>query len=143
MLLDEIHERNINLDLILGIIKGIYTKNNVFKLLIMSATIDYAKIENFFPFSLKLTIPGKTYPVNIKVLIILQWLKIENVNYHFALFRLVAFLLTQKKLGDILIFLTGQEEIECVLKILLNLKQNVLFFFIVISRLRTFYTFIF
>mmetsp|Transcript_3310 Transcript_3310/g.6478 ORF Transcript_3310/g.6478 Transcript_3310/m.6478 type:complete len:560 (+) Transcript_3310:4428-6107(+) len=118
MLLDEIHERNINLDLILGIVKGIQEKNNAFKLLIMSATVDYDKIENFFPFSLKLTIPGKTFPVNIK------WLKMENTNYHFALFRLTMSLLIQKNTGDILIFLTGQEEIECVLKILLNLKQN-------------------
>ena len=70
ILLDEVHERNINLDLTLGILKGIQTNHNNFKLLIMSATVDYAKILYFFPFSLKLKIPGKTFPINIKVFIL-------------------------------------------------------------------------
>lgn len=67
ILLDEVHERNLNLDLILGIIKGLRTQTSTFKLLIMSATIDYSVILKFFPFSLKLQIPGKTFPINIKV----------------------------------------------------------------------------
>lgn len=49
----------------------------------------------------------------------------DNITYHFHLFRLTLFLLIQKKIGDVLIFLTSQEEIECVLKILLNLKKIV------------------
>nr|BAS01551.1 splicing factor PRP16 [Lotharella vacuolata] len=137
ILLDEVHERNINLDLILGIIKGLQTKNNNFKLLVMSATIDYIKIINFFPFSLKFSVQGKTFPIDIK------WLKTKNLNYHFVLFKLIIYLVIQKQFGDILVFLTGQEEIECILKILLNFKKNLflknIFFIPLFSKITQLY----
>ncbi|TGJ82559.1 hypothetical protein E0Z10_g6212 [Xylaria hypoxylon] len=125
IIVDEIHERSVDVDLITGFLKQILSSDKAgrggipLKVVIMSATADVEKIQDFFkpddaPSPLKLLrIKGRQYPVEIKhsdkpVPDIQEALvkKIFDIHQHEPL------------PGDILAFLTGQEEIEAAQRLI-------------------------
>uniref|UniRef100_A0A1I7Y448 RNA helicase n=1 Tax=Steinernema glaseri TaxID=37863 RepID=A0A1I7Y448_9BILA len=65
IIVDEAHERSINIDVLLGLLKSIVRVRGDFKLVVMSATIDVEKFSNFFYKAPVLTIPGKSYSVEV------------------------------------------------------------------------------
>ena len=62
IILDEIHEFNLNQETLLGLYKKIEANPNL-KLVVMSATVDAEKISNFFGGAPIIKVPGKLYPV--------------------------------------------------------------------------------
>lgn len=48
IILDEAHERTVNSDVLLALLKGISAKRNDLKLVVMSATLDLAKFKTYF-----------------------------------------------------------------------------------------------
>ncbi|KAH9888238.1 P-loop containing nucleoside triphosphate hydrolase protein [Xylariomycetidae sp. FL2044] len=119
VIVDEIHERSVDVDLIAGFLKQILTSDRAgrggipLKVVIMSATADVAKIQSFLDVSKSrsplrhLNIKGRQYSVEVKhtgkpVPDIQEALleKVFDIHLHEPL------------PGDILAFLTGQEEIE-------------------------------
>ncbi|OTB15576.1 hypothetical protein K445DRAFT_11814 [Daldinia sp. EC12] len=119
VIVDEIHERSVDVDLIAGFLKQILSGDKAgrggipLKVVIMSATADVEKIQAFFAppkSSLAvrlLQIKGRQYPVEIKhtskpVTDIQETLLKQIFDIH----------LHEPLPGDILAFLTGQEEIE-------------------------------
>lgn len=63
IILDEAHERDVNTDLLMNLIKGTMKRNSNLKLIVMSATIDTDMFSDYFDNAVVMEIPGFTYPV--------------------------------------------------------------------------------
>jgi ATP-dependent helicase HrpA len=66
LILDEAHERSLNIDLLLGRLKGILARRRDLRLVVSSATLDPGKFSAFFDGAPVLAIDGRTYPVEIR-----------------------------------------------------------------------------
>ncbi|KAI8084193.1 P-loop containing nucleoside triphosphate hydrolase protein [Gilbertella persicaria] len=106
MIIDEAHERTLSTDILFGLIKDIARFRPDLKLLISSATMNAQKFSEYFDDAPIFNIPGRPYPVEI------YYTKAPEANYlRAAITQVLTIHVTQPK-GDILVFLTGQDEIE-------------------------------
>ncbi|TPX26185.1 hypothetical protein DIZ76_011646 [Coccidioides immitis] len=106
LMIDEAHERTVPTDIACGLLKDIAKARPDLKLLISSATIDAQKFQKYFDDAPIFNIPGRRYPVDI------HYTSQPEANYLAAAITTIFQIhITQGK-GDILVFLTGQEEIE-------------------------------
>lgn len=107
IMIDEAHERTLATDILLGLLKDILKHRKDLKLLISSATMNAAKFSHFFNGCPIFNVPGRRYPVDI------HYTLQPEANYLQAAISTVFQIHTSQPLpGDILVFLTGQEEIE-------------------------------
>ncbi|RCH85220.1 Cyclin-dependent kinase catalytic subunit, partial [Rhizopus stolonifer] len=106
MIIDEAHERTLSTDILFGLIKDIARFRPDLKLLISSATMNAQKFSEYFDDAPIFNIPGRPYPVEI------YYTKAPEANYlRAAITQVLTIHVTQGR-GDILVFLTGQDEIE-------------------------------
>jgi pre-mRNA-splicing factor ATP-dependent RNA helicase DHX16 len=106
LIIDEAHERTLHTDVLFGLVKDIARFRPDLKLIISSATLDAEKFSSFFDGAQVFRIPGRRYPVEI------FYTKAPEADYlEAAVVTVLQIHLTQPD-GDILVFLTGQEEIE-------------------------------
>lgn len=68
LVLDEVHERSIESDFLLIILRKLLSRRPTLKVVLMSATVDAAKFSAYFDGAPILTVPGRTFPVEIKYL---------------------------------------------------------------------------
>ena len=68
LIVDEAHERSLNIDFILGIVKTLLRKRNDLKLIITSATIDTDKFSKAFDHAPVIEVSGRMYPVEVRYL---------------------------------------------------------------------------
>ncbi|KAG2735963.1 hypothetical protein G9P44_000053 [Scheffersomyces stipitis] len=107
IMIDEAHERTISTEILLSLLKDVVKSRPDFRLIIASATINATKFSEFFNDAPILNIPGRRFPVNI------HYTKSPEANFiQAAITTIFQIHLTQPLPGDILVFLTGQEEIE-------------------------------
>jgi len=118
MIIDEAHERTLHTDILFGLIKDIARFRPDLKLLISSATLDAEKFSEFFDNAPIFRIPGRRFPVNI------YYTKAPEADYIDACVVTVLQIHVTQPLGDILVFLTGQEEIETAQEILIERSRK-------------------
>ncbi|CAI5464562.1 unnamed protein product [Closterium sp. Yama58-4] len=112
MMVDEAHERTLHTDVLFGLVKDIARFRPDLKLLISSATLDAEKFSEYFDFAPIFRIPGRRYPVDI------HYTKAPEADYLDAAVVTVLQIHVTQPPGDVLVFLTGQEEIEAAEEIL-------------------------
>ncbi|XP_019263276.1 PREDICTED: probable pre-mRNA-splicing factor ATP-dependent RNA helicase DEAH4 isoform X2 [Nicotiana attenuata] len=117
IILDEAHERSLNTDILLGLMKRlIKRRQSNLKVLITSATLDGGKVSRFFSDCPVLTVPGELFPVEI------VHISERPKNYVEASLKTAIDIHVREPEGDILIFLTGQDDIE---KLVLKLEEKI------------------
>ena len=117
IIIDEAHERSINIDFILGILKTILPTRPDLKVIITSATIDPGKFSKFFADAPIIEVSGRSYPVQIEYLTFA-----ENTELNQQL--LIALRQLPQDLHDVLIFLPGESEIHAAAKFLQQQKLH-------------------
>ncbi|XP_065629546.1 pre-mRNA-splicing factor ATP-dependent RNA helicase DEAH1 [Quercus suber] len=106
VMVDEAHERTLSTDILFGLVKDIARFRPDLKLLISSATLDAEKFSDYFDSAPIFKFPGRRYPVEI------HYTKAPEADYLDAAIVTVLQIHVTQELGDILVFFTGQEEIE-------------------------------
>jgi ATP-dependent RNA helicase DHX29 len=68
IIIDEVHERSIESDFLLIVLKSLLSQRSDLKIILMSATVDADKLSNYFNGCPTLHVPGRTFPVDVRFL---------------------------------------------------------------------------
>ena len=113
IIVDEAHERSLNIDFVLGILKTLIQKRNDLKLVITSATIDTLKFSKAFNNAPVIEVSGRTYPVETRYLTPGATPDGNGDQTHIDLAVSAAEnLIRESSRGDILIFLPTEQDIR-------------------------------
>ena len=107
LIIDEAHERSLNIDFLLGYLKQLLPRRPDLKVAISSATLDAGAFSRFFGDAPVIEVEGRTFPVEDHFM---PPEPDEELSEHVA--RAVQFLTELDPFGDILVFLPGEREIR-------------------------------
>ncbi len=108
IILDEAHERSLNIDFLLGYMKLLLARRRDLKLIISSATMDAAAFSDFFAGAPVINVEGRTYHVDMHYMPPRN--SEEELPAHVA--RALTWLSEYDEKGDVLVFLPGEREIR-------------------------------
>lgn len=106
LIIDEAHERSLNIDFLLGYLKQLQRKRPDLKIIITSATIDTGRFAGHFENAALIKVPGRSYPVEVR-----YQEPHEGEELVGQVQRAIAGLSRIDPRGDVLVFLPGEREI--------------------------------
>ena len=113
VILDEAHERSLNIDFLLGYLRLLLKRRPGLKLVITSATIDVEKFSRAFGGAPVVEVSGRMYPVEVRYQPLEEKLgEAEELSYTDAAVAAVEQLLDESALGDALVFMPGERDIR-------------------------------
>jgi ATP-dependent helicase HrpA len=115
IIVDEAHERTLNVDLLMGVLKRLLPRRPELKLIVTSATLDVERISHFFDAAPIITVSGRNHPIEVRYRETAD--DAEDPDLPSAVFDAYQEVATepgQIGSGDILVFLPGEREIRDV-----------------------------
>ncbi len=112
IIIDEAHERSLNIDFLLGYLKQLLPRRPDLKLIITSATIDPQRFSRHFNDAPIVTVSGRTYPVELRYRPIVAEEEDEEDPTILEAILAAVDELRRAGPGDILLFLSGEREIR-------------------------------
>jgi len=114
IIIDEAHERSLNIDFILGYLKQLLPRRPDLKVIITSATIDPQRFSKHFDDAPVIQVSGRTYPVEVRYRPLAGETPDDDRDQVTGICEAVEELWTEHRgsSGDILVFLSGEREIR-------------------------------
>ena len=110
IIIDEAHERNLNIDFLIGYLKKLLPQRPDLKVIITSATIDVDRFSQHFDKAPVINIEGRTYPVEIEYRPMMSEEEGDVITLEDSVLGVIKEI--GKKSGDILVFLPGEKDIH-------------------------------
>ncbi len=110
IIIDEAHERSLNIDFLLGILQRLLPKRRDLRVLITSATLDIEKFTGCFPAVPIIEVPGRTYPVEVRYLKNIE-VDVEEASHIEKAVEAVLTIRHKDRKGDFLIFMPTERDI--------------------------------
>ena len=113
LIVDEAHERSLNIDFILGILSGLLKQRKDLKLIVTSATIDTEKFSKAFDNAPVIEVSGRMYPVDVRYFPAEPEIGDAGEQTHIEMaVNAAEKLLQESTVGDILIFMPTEQDIR-------------------------------